>query len=261
MKNINGFIFLLLFMMVCISSCRFTHFVSQLPSNSNLQAFSLPSFDVYVKYDTVNNVAEAINYTTALIKGNVIVGVHYLFVEKGNSENRKVMHCTPIHYYHRRKGDGIIRHNNPNFNDALHRKRRYVNVREILRILVGSLESNNAIVFKTYEKEVNQQWHIKFVEDSSAIQLQKVTSTSFKKKNKDNATVLIDSVFSKAVIFKRLNDPQLVFASPKDSLVMPLIDTFYLTKYTKKNNHAYFRPQEDSLYIIKLKKRVRRSIL
>lgn len=261
MKNINGFLIMLLIVMVCISSCRFTHSVSKLPPIDKLHTFSLPSFDVYVKYDTVNNVEEAINFTSALVKGNVIVGVHYLFVEKGNNGNKKIMHCTPIHYYHRRKGDGMIRHNNPNFNDPLHRKHRYVNVREIIRIWEGSLDSDNTIVFKTWEKEINQQWHIQFSEDSSAIQLLQVTSDSFKKKNKNNATLFVDSVFSKPVIFKRMTDPQLVFASPKDSTFKPLIDTFYLTKYSKKKNHAYFPSQQDSLYIIKLKKRVRRSKL
>ncbi|MBE8719634.1 hypothetical protein [Sphingobacterium pedocola] len=260
MKTINSLFVLVLVGLSFVSSCRSTHYVPALPKTTRLDSFQLASFDVYAKYDTLLNSPGEISYTTSLVDSMITLGVHYLFVAKGQTWPRKVFHCTPIHYYHRFTSPGIrlVRRTDPNFNDSVHLTRNLINVREILQIREGELHKQGDIVFNSTTPENRQTWAVEFLTDSSSVKLESLTSNSFAKKNNNNLTVRLDTIFSNPVIFKRMVNPALVFATPGDDPER-LADSFYFTSYRNKYNSAYFPMVSDSNHIKKLKDRVYRS--
>lgn len=255
MKIINYLLFLPIGIVCFVASCRYTHSVMSLPAQETLDSFRVDAFDVYAKYDTLLNVPGSPHYTTSLVTGCVVLGVHYLFIEKEWSGLRTVIHCVPIHYYHRFKSWPLAlgRQTDPNFNDGLHERRNHINIREILEIREGKLRHDGRVIFSAAKRR--QDWKIGFAEDSSAITLESLTAASLCKKNKGNPTVKLHTIFSDQVVFERMVDPTLVFAAP-GGCVFPLSDVFYFSRTCSKRNDAYFPVTGCCPEIKKLKRRV-----
>ncbi|PRD56012.1 hypothetical protein C5749_01605 [Sphingobacterium gobiense] len=230
-----------------------------LPAHETLDSFRVDAFDVYAKYDTLLNVPGTPHYTTSLVDGSVVLGVHYLFIEKESTDLRRVIHCAPIHYYHRFKSWPLAlgRQTDPNFNDGLHGSRNLINIREILEIREGELRQDGRVTFSSAKRR--QGWNIVLAADSSTVTLESLTAASLCKKNKGNPTVRLDTIFSDPVVFERMVDPALVFATP-GGCVFPLSDVFYFTRTCSKRNDAYFPVTGCCPEIKKLKGRVYRGV-
>jgi hypothetical protein len=259
MKTINYLFLFPIGIVFFVASCRYTHSVMSLPPLETLDSFRADAFDVYAKYDTLLNVPGARQYTTSLVDGSVVLGVHYLFIEKESTDRRRVIHCVPIHYYHRIKSWPLAlgRQTDPNFNDGLHESRNYINIREMLEIREGELRQDGRVVFSSAKRR--QGWNIVFAADNSTVVLESLTAASLGEKNNGNPTVRLDTIFSDRVVFQRMVNPALVFATPGGS-VFPLSDVFYFTRTRSKRNDAYFPATGCCPDIKKLKGRVYRAV-
>lgn len=245
MRTINFFILFLFY--VTLYSCKSLYTVIK-PENIN-SSIRLSDYLIYTRYDTLYNDQQQI--TSAIAKGNQILAVHYLLIEKTAHYPKRAYHITPFPMYHMYSRDILRNGMIPEYNMEHFSSGQKVDFKYMLEIHEGSLTQTDRLDFNQADDTKSISWNITYSRDSLGIYLNKLTSRSFSK-DKKPFTLSLDTVLNRIPYYSKVNKPIFGLSYIDQSvcvnnvLFYPVDSVYFANGKPDKRKDVYLRFIEDN---------------